>query len=187
MTSTSPVAVRIAAFQNAYVGVFTALAAFVIALITAITSLEVFCRYFLDASLVWAEEASRSLLIWNCFLFAGIAFQRGEMIAVNMLTSLLRPRLGALVLIASYLVTTTFLAAMVYYGWIYAAQNWTQTVPGLEMLWHSLTGVDRVFPIFWVYLALPVGFAILALHMIASIVRLTMIALAPSPHTKPEG
>jgi TRAP-type C4-dicarboxylate transport system permease small subunit len=174
-----PIVARVIAFQNAYMHVFAALAAFIIVLVTVITSAEVFNRYVLDHSLVWAEEACRSLLIWMCFLFAGAAFQRGEMIAVGMLTAALGRRTRALVIVPGYIVTTIFLAAMVYYGWIYAEQNLTQTVPGLEALWMQITGVDRVFPIFWVYLALPVGFGILLVHMAASTLRYVIEAFVP--------
>lgn len=184
---TSLIAARVVAFQNAYVRLFSALAAFIMVLVTAITSAEIFSRYILNHSLIWAEESCRSLLIWMCFLFAGVAFQRGEMIAVNTLTLMLGPRLRALVIIPGYLVATIFLVAMVYYGWIYAEQNLTQTAPGLQALWQALTGVDTVFPIFWIYLALPVGLAILLIHMLASMFCMIAEALMPSARSKAEG
>lgn len=173
-----PIAARLRAFQNAYMQAFAALAAFLLALVTLITIAEVFSRYVLDHSLVWAEEGCRSLLIWICFLFAGVAFHRGEMIAVGTLADALSPPVRAFVMVTGYLVTALFLGSMVYYGWIYAVQNLTQTVPGLEALWFQITGVDTIFPIFWVYLAVPVGFGILLVHMLFSAAHLIIEAIA---------
>jgi TRAP-type C4-dicarboxylate transport system permease small subunit len=180
----SPIVARLVAFQKAYTSVCAALAAFLLALLTVITSTEVFYRYALDHSLIWAEEACRSLLIWLCFLFAGVAFQRGEMIAVNTLTDLFSPRVRALIVVPAYLITSLFLGAMVYYGWVYAFENLSQTVPGLELLWRNMTGVNGIFPIFWVYLAVPVGFGILLVHMLASAVRLIIETFAPQQPLK---
>jgi TRAP-type C4-dicarboxylate transport system permease small subunit len=163
-----------------YEQVSALLGATLMAAIVIITVTQVYYRYFLSDSLVWAEEACRSLLIWICFLFAGIAFQRGEMVAVNFVTAALPRHLRAAVIAIGYTATAAFLCSMVYYGWSYASQNWIQTVPGLELLLQSLTGGDARFSIFWVYLAVPVGSAILLLHVLVSGARILATAFRPS-------
>ncbi len=172
MGSGEAIAARAAAFQRLYVRACEALGAALMLIILVVTSVQVFDRYFLNDTPPWAEELCRALLIWTCFLFAGIAFQRGEMAAVTMLTSFLPRRLRALVMVPAYLLTCVFLVAMVYYGWLYAERNFIQTVPGLDILLEQLTGSTAGVPIFWVYLAVPVGCAILALHIFASAVRI---------------
>lgn len=154
--------------QSGYEQIAGFLSAFAIGAIVVITAAQVFSRYFLNDSIYWAEEASRALLVWACFLFAGIAFQRGEMAAVEFVTSSLPHRMRNLVLGAGRLVTAIFLFVLAYDGWLYAAQNWVQPVPGLQMLAQSLLGDEASFSIFWVYVALPIGCAILAVTMLWS-------------------
>jgi TRAP-type C4-dicarboxylate transport system permease small subunit len=165
--------------QRAYLQAAALIGALLMSATVVITSLQVFYRYVLSDPLVWAEEACRALLIWTCFLLAGAAFQRGEMIAVSLLTGWLSPKLRVAVMVPGYLVTCTFLVAMVYHGLVYASQNWIQSVPGLDILAQSLAGSDARVSIFWVYLAVPVGCAILALHMLLSALRAVMEAVAP--------
>ena len=172
MGSGNAIAARAAALQRVYVRICEVLGAALMFAILVVTSVQVFDRYFLNDTPPWAEELCRTLLIWTCFLFAGIAFQRGEMAAVTMLTSALPRRLRALVIVPAYLVTCAFLVAMVWHGWRYAERNFIQTVPGLDILLEQITGITTGVPIFWIYLAVPVGCAILALHIFASAVRI---------------
>lgn len=151
--------------ESGYEKVAGFFSAFAIGMIVVITTAQVFSRYFLNDSIYWAEEASRALLIWACFLLAGIAFKRGEMAAVEFVTSSLPTRMRDIVIGSGHLVTAVFLVLLTYYGWIYSAQNWMQPVPGIQMLAESLLGNEAGFSIFWVYVALPVGCAILAATM----------------------
>jgi TRAP-type C4-dicarboxylate transport system permease small subunit len=133
----APVARRVIALHTAYFEAVKALAAGTIGLIFIVTVFQVFYRYFLNALIIWAEEFSRALLIWMCFLFAGAAFQRGEMVAVDMFTRSLKPLIRALVLVPAYLATTVFLGILIYQGWRHAVQNLircevTFTYVGLE-------------------------------------------------------
>jgi TRAP-type C4-dicarboxylate transport system permease small subunit len=171
------IAAQAAVLQRVYVRACEALGAALMFTVLVVTSVQVFDRYFLNDTPPWAEELCRALLVWTCFLFAGIAFQRGEMAAVNMLTSALPRRLRALVIVPAYLLTCGFLVTMVWYGWIYAERNFIQTVPGLDILREQLTGSTAGVPIFWIYLAVPVGCAILALHIFASAVRIAAEAV----------
>ena len=46
-----------------------------------------------NASLIWAEELCRYILIWQSFLFIGIAYHQGELIAArDLLSGMLTPR-----------------------------------------------------------------------------------------------
>lgn len=166
-----PWAQRAQGGRGAYLRVMTALAAAAMALIFLIAILQVFCRYFLGAPLVWAEELARFILIWICFFFAGVAFARGEMVAIDLLTSVLRPRARALVMVPAYLVVVGFLAIIVYHGTIYATQNYIQTLPGIDQLVKSLTGSEAGLSIFWMYVSVPIGCTLLGLHMLAAAAR----------------
>lgn len=162
------------ALKSAYEHIVGFLSACVMAAIVLITTAQVFSRYLLNDPIYWAEEACRTLLIWACFLFAGIAFKRGEMAAVEFATSALPHRLRKGVLALSYTITAAFLAILTYFGWSYANQNWIQPVPGIQMLMQSMFGSGARFSIFWVYIALPIGSAILSVTMLWSALMLVV-------------
>lgn len=187
MAPTTSMVGRSVALQSGYMRLVAALAATMMAAMIVITSVQVFYRYVLSSPIIWAEEICRYLLIWMCFLFAGAAFQRGEMAAIELLTSALPRRLRALVMVPAYVITTGFLGVLVYYGWSYAEENRVQAIPAVDFIWHSLVGRDSGVSIFWVYLAVPVGCAILAVHFLASAVRMATEALAPPANSAAEG
>lgn len=116
-------------------------------------SVQVAARYLFGTSFRWSEELSRYLLVWTTFIFAGNALTRGELMALELLSHLCGWKrraiivLGAVPALAALLVVT-------YYGYLYAQMNATQTSPTL--------GISA----FYLYMALPVGSALLALHFI---------------------
>src|SRR2546429_4591920 len=97
-----------------------------------VLAVQVFFRYFLAASLIWAEEVCRYLLVWMTFLFAGAAFQRGEMIGFEFLVRRLSPRAKAALLVPAYLVCIAFLGVLAWHGWVFAEQNSTQAIPAAD-------------------------------------------------------
>lgn len=138
--------------------------------IVVIMIVQVFARYVLNASLIWAEELCRYILIWQTFLFIGLAYQRGELVAVELLTDLLSPArrfvLKALVTIPVLI----FLGLMVIYGYSYASRFTHQTLPALDFLWSSMTGRDLGLSVRWVYISVAVGCALLMVHIVLSLV-----------------
>lgn len=179
-------ATRVAALQSlarahaVYMHTVCALAAAMMAAIALIMTVQVFYRYFLSGSLIWAEELCRYLLVWMTFLFAGAAFQRGDLVAVELLTSAVSTRVRRWLLAPAYAVTTVFLSVLVYFGWQYAARNSIQGVPALDFIAQALFGRDSGISIFWIYVSLPLGCAILAIHFMVSAARM---CLAPATGT----
>jgi TRAP-type C4-dicarboxylate transport system permease small subunit len=52
-------------------------------LIVGIMIAQVFARYVLGDSLIWAEELCRYLLIWQTFLVLGLVYSRGEFVTLD--------------------------------------------------------------------------------------------------------
>ncbi|MEJ8570700.1 TRAP transporter small permease [Microbaculum marinum] len=155
-----------------YVRFMQAAAAIAIGAIVVILTAQILYRYFLSGSLIWAEELSRCLLVWTCFLFAGIAYQRGEMAAVDLVTRLLTPRVRLVVMLPAIVCALFFLGVLFHYSIIYAGQNRMQILPGVSVLWRNLTGSAGGFSIFWVYISIPLGLGILFLHMLGTAIRM---------------
>jgi len=127
----------------------------VIALLAAMALMvftNVALRFTTDRSILWVEEASRYAMIWLTFLGAGLVLRYGGHIGIETLHEKLprhAPRLRALVVA----LLVAFFAFMVWIGVRYALRTWDQTTPVMEV------------PIGAVYLAMPVGFALMMLHL----------------------
>jgi len=152
-----------------YNRILDSLAALLMGAIVVIMVVQVFARYVLKDSLIWAEELCRYLLVWITFLFIGIAFQRGEFIAVDVVPNLLTPRWRFLLKLLVTVPVLIFLWLMVTNGYTYATRFSGQTIPAIDFIWSSLTGDRAKVPIVWVYISVPIGSALLVLHMVVSL------------------
>jgi TRAP-type C4-dicarboxylate transport system permease small subunit len=128
-------------------------------------------RYVFNASLIWAEELCRYILVWMTFLLVGMAFHRGELVAVEIVTGALPPwarlALKALVTVPVIL----FLGFIVFFGWRFASRMGIQTIPALDFMWSALGGKEEAeISVFWIYISAPVGCALLIGHMLISLV-----------------
>jgi TRAP-type C4-dicarboxylate transport system permease small subunit len=72
-----------------------------------------------------------------------------------------------------------FLYLMVRHGIVYAGRFNAQTIPAIDFIWTSLVGRPAHVPVFWVYVAVPVGCAILLAHIVARLAS-EILALATS-------
>lgn len=110
-------------------------------------------RFLTDRSILWVEEVSRYLMIWLTFLGAGIVLRYGGHIGIDTLQERLpgaAPALRALI----FALLLAFFAAMAWLGARYALLTWGQTTPVLQI------------PIGAVYLAMPIGFGLLIVHLL---------------------
>jgi TRAP-type C4-dicarboxylate transport system permease small subunit len=136
----------------------------VIAILAAMASMvfaNVALRFFTDGSILWVEEVSRYLMIWLTFLGAGLVLRYGGHVGIDTLQERL-PRHAIRVRAVIFVVMLGFFAVMLWLGIRYAAFTWAQTTPVMQI------------PIGAVYLAMPIGFALLIVHallMAASYVR----------------
>lgn len=117
---------------------------------------NVVARYLFNASFGWVEELTRYMMIWLAYLGAGLALRHGNHVAVMMLVDAL-PRAPALWLRGLVgLVMLAFLMALAWIGWEYADFAMRQRTPVLQ------------WPTGLVYLAIPIGCALMVLHMLFS-------------------
>jgi TRAP-type C4-dicarboxylate transport system permease small subunit len=160
--------------QQAYVTLVSGLAAFMMAATVVVTCLQVFFRYFMHDSLIWAEEICRYMLVWTSFLVAGVAFQRGELASMDLLSGMMPAWARAVLLAPAYVASVAFLLVVAWYGYGYAETNSTQAMPAADFISQSLFKRDSGMSIWWVYISVPVGCGLLAVHFAVSSVRLVM-------------
>jgi len=118
----------------------------------------------------------RYLLIWVSFLAAFAAYEKGEIAAVTFVRDLL-PRKGRLmVAITCNALGLVLLTVLVVYGLRYADRIGSQPIPALGFLLEDLFGEGiRAPATFWVYLALPVGMALLAARLLVDLVHYALM------------
>jgi TRAP-type C4-dicarboxylate transport system permease small subunit len=140
----------------------------------AVMGLQIVCRYVLNASLIWAEEMCRYLLIWVSFLACADAYERGEIAAVTMVRDALPRRAGLMLAIAVNALGIVLMSVLVVYGLRYAQMIGSQPIPAVRFVLVDLFGAaaPTAPSMFWVYAALPVGLAMLAVRLLVDTVRL---------------
>lgn len=130
----------------ALVLLFTAMAVIVFA--------NVALRYLTTDSIIWAEEVARYLMIWMTFVGAGLALRAGGHVAISNLQEAL-PGLAQKILRAGILVMLlAFFGAMIWFGLDYMNRTRFQLTPATRI------------PFRYVYAAMPVGFALLIVHLL---------------------
>jgi TRAP-type C4-dicarboxylate transport system permease small subunit len=156
--------------------------------IVVIMVVQVFARYILNASLIWAEELCRYILIWQSFLLIGIAYHQGELIVLDVLSTRVSPAIRFVIRGLVAVPVCYFLYLMVRHGIVFAGRYSAQTIPAIDFIWTSLVGRPAHVAIFWVYVSVPVGCAILLAHIIAGLIGDAFILLTsktPNPTTIP--
>lgn len=122
---------------------------------------NVVMRYVFLAPIFWAEELARYLMVWLIFLGAGeVAGGEGH-ISVDALIRSLSPRAKALLSCLSSLISLSFCIVLTYYGWRHAmrVRLSAQVTAALDL------------PMWWAYMAIPVGSALMALRYAQRLTR----------------
>jgi TRAP-type C4-dicarboxylate transport system permease small subunit len=98
----------------------------------------------------WAIDAATCFFAWACFLCADIAWRRGSLMSIEILTRRLPPRLEAACRLVNYLVITLFLLYVIGMGvWL----SWISRE-------RSFQGIPEV-SYSWVTMSMPVGACLL--------------------------
>ncbi|HEY3563802.1 MAG TPA: TRAP transporter small permease [Casimicrobiaceae bacterium] len=109
-------------------------------------------RFLTDHSILWTEEASRYAMVWLTFIGAGPVLRYGAHLGIDTLERAL-PRQAWIVRATIFALLAIFFAVMIVVGIRYSILTWAQTTPVLEI------------PIGAVYLAMPIGFALMLVHL----------------------
>jgi TRAP-type C4-dicarboxylate transport system permease small subunit len=141
-------------FETGYVRLNQALIGLMMAVMFVLVFTNVVTRYGLGFSIAWAEEVASFLMIWVTFLGAGLALREGRHVAIDVLQDRLaeRARRGLRLVLA--LVILAFLALLTWLGVQFVVFGWRSVT--------FVTQLPRGIP----YLAVPIGCAMFALHLL---------------------
>lgn len=100
-------------------------------LMTLIITMQVFGRYVLNASPVWAEQAALLILIWCVFIAAAAGMREGFHIRIAAVVDRLPNRLRGPTNLVSNAVVAFFGVAMIVFGVELASATWHHVIPTL--------------------------------------------------------
>jgi TRAP-type C4-dicarboxylate transport system permease small subunit len=109
------------------------LAAAIFGFIVLIALVQVFCRYTLNTSLSWSEEAQIFGHIWIVFLGIPIAYRRGAHLYIETFCDMLPRGPRAAFNLAIELTWLAFAVSLMILGWQVARIAHLQESPGLEV------------------------------------------------------
>ena len=145
--------------ELAYVGLNRALIGLMMAAMFVLVFTNVVTRYGFGFSINWAEEVASFLMIWVTFLGAGLALREGRHVAIDVLQDRLPERARRVLRVALALVIVVFLALLTWFGVQFVIFGWRSVT--------FVTQVPRGIP----YLAVPIGCAMFALHLLLILPR----------------
>src|SRR5499427_3390267 len=141
-------------FWRGYEAAVNASAVLLFAAMVLVTSAGVFFRYVLNAALPWAEEADRYLFIWLSFVAASITMRHQAHIAVDILVRNFKPAARDWAALLSHACILAFVGTV-----FWASQRVIDVTSDTRT-----TATD--IPMSWVYLAVPVGCALIAIEVL---------------------
>jgi TRAP-type transport system small permease protein len=125
------------------------------AVVSVVVMTEVILRYTMGETLVVTEELSRYLMVWVAFLGSVLLMRERGHIAAEGLGGWFGPLGRRVIAVVADLLSLVFLLTLTWAG--------LQTLPG--QLDQYLITIN--IPIFWFYLAIPVGSGLMAFVILA--------------------
>ena len=127
------------------------LIAFLLTVMTLMSSIQVVARYVFNYSFVWALELVTFMFAWLIFLGISYGVRVGSHIGVDALVKSLPPAKARAVGVVATLLCMVYAAIVFYGGWIYVA----------KMVEIGIMGEDIPIPQWVPRLVLPLGYAFL--------------------------
>jgi TRAP-type C4-dicarboxylate transport system permease small subunit len=129
----------------------------ILSVITVMVSVEVVLRYLFGASLYITEEFTRYALVWMVFLGSSYAIRENSHFRMEIFVDRFRGRTNSWFNLAAQLLLGIFLVFLIVEGIVALSFQFEQIIPTLNI------------SMFWFYLALPVGGALMLLNLLPKI------------------
>lgn len=136
------------------------ISAFTLASVSLVVILQVIVRYIFSFSFPWADELSRFLMIWTCFIGASCVVKRMQLANVNIFDNYMSPKAVLVFKMLANLVSLLFLIMVVYTAvkQISSPTFLMQKSPAMRL------------PMFWAYLCVPLGSLFMCWHLFEQII-----------------
>lgn len=117
--------------------------------------LGVFSRYVLVRTFTWYDEIARACFVWMVFLGAAVGVRRQAHFRLHLAVRRLSPRAQQAAELFACLIVIAFAGVLIRQGWVFVELGRFQQTPVMGL------------PKSWIYLAIPVGGALMALFALA--------------------
>ncbi len=141
-------------------GVFRYALIFFMVEITAVITIAVVSRYFLNAPVSWAEEVTRYSFVWATFLGAACAYRQRELVSMSVLINAIPAGARRKLMLLLEIVMAGFLAVATFYG-----------VRMAQVVQPQLAVATRV-SMAWLYAVVPISCGFMFLCSLDNIVNL---------------
>lgn len=145
-----------------------------LSVVTVMVAIEVFLRYCFGKSLYVTEELTRYLMVWVVFLASSLAVRDNSHVSIEIAANRFKGRARAWYNLIAQLVFLTFLTFLVLEGVAALSFQMEQIIPSLNMA------------IFWFYLAIPVGGALMILNLLPRVWENLRIIAGKAKSVQPE-
>jgi TRAP-type C4-dicarboxylate transport system permease small subunit len=146
------------AFDLLEQGIKVLMAALITGMVVLI-AMQVCFRYVLNEPLAWTEEVARHLMIWSALLGAAVAYRRKGHLGMDIIVTHLPPQGQRIVEVLLQVISIGFFGILVIHG-----------IPLVERTMRQFSSAIRI-PMGYIYLAIPVGSALILLFAIEKLVR----------------
>ena len=126
-----------------------------------ITFIEVIRRYCFGKSFQWADECVRFLIMWVTFLGGATAFRKNKLVNFDLVTSNVSERTQDIFRVITYIIVLIMLIGLVFYT--------TKTCMSPSVTRAKGTGFK--VPMLFAYLPMPVGFSIMSVFCLDTLIR----------------
>lgn len=87
---------------------------------TLVLGIQIFCRFVLNNSLTWSEELARFMFIWSAFLSIGFCLKEDISLKIDTLITLFPKRVQTIILLAGNIIMVIFFLYMIPNAWEFA-------------------------------------------------------------------
>ena len=121
--------------------------------------LGVFSRYVLVRTFTWYDEIARGCFVWLTFLGAAVGVKRHTHFRLHLVVDRFPPRYQRAVTVLALLVVMGFAGVLIQQGWAFLELGRFQQTPVMGL------------PKNWIYVAVPIGGALMILYSLAPLWR----------------
>jgi TRAP-type C4-dicarboxylate transport system permease small subunit len=150
---------KILHFLDEHIEEYVAFSLFAVMLFVLLA--QILLRYTVAIGIPWSDEVARFSFQWVIYLGISLAMKEGQHIKIDAVMGLWPKKLRSAVIIFSDFIIVMFGFYLVYGGYFYVAKIFRQ----------GSMGVAFQIPLGFVYLAIPVGYALTCIRAFQGICR----------------
>lgn len=159
MTAVASAAAAVARVNDGLLAICKYLVIAIVAGLAAILISAVFYRYALNNAIAWSEEGSKYLMVWLTFLGAPIALRHAGHINIDLLIKMFPPRGRQVFYLIVHLIIIATMGILFWKGALFAQMGARQVASSFN------------FSMLWMYVAVPIGSALVCLVAIEHVLR----------------